>query len=224
MVSLDASASLGRRSGGIITAIETVPLAAPEYPAGAWIIVRLRTESGIEGIGECFVPDRNGRGVLAVKTLIDESLGAAVLGESVLDITRLWEKLYEICWRMYDRRGIAISALSGVDIACHDAAAKLLDVPVYQLLGGRCHNSIALYLSCIYIDPVEPAGAIAETEHYAASGFGILKYYGWPGFGDNEERDVRLLVTFEAPPDPASGSPSTWGGRAALPRLIGSRA
>lgn len=193
MESLDTLASLDRRSGGKITAVEAVPVAAPEYPSGAWIIVRLRTESGIEGIGECFVPDRNGCSVLAAKALIDESLGAAALGECVLEITRLWEKLYEICSRMYDRRGIAISALSGIDIACHDAAAKLLGIPVYQLLGGRCQNSIAVYLSCIYVDPLEPAGAIAETKHYAAAGFGILKYYGWPGFGDDEERDIGLL-------------------------------
>ncbi|MBT4610221.1 MAG: hypothetical protein HOC05_09280, partial [Gemmatimonadetes bacterium] len=43
-----------------ITEIRTHVLKADEYPLGGWILVRVRTEDGIEGVGECFVPDRDG--------------------------------------------------------------------------------------------------------------------------------------------------------------------
>ena len=47
------------------TEIKTTLLKSYEYPNGPWVLVRVRTASGIEGIGGCFVPDRNGKGVLA---------------------------------------------------------------------------------------------------------------------------------------------------------------
>src|SRR5207244_1081500 len=46
-----------RVEGARITRIEAIPLAAPEYPQGGWVIIRVHTAAGVEGIGECFVPD-----------------------------------------------------------------------------------------------------------------------------------------------------------------------
>ena len=35
-------------------------LKSHEYPHGGWVLVRVRTDEGVEGFGECFVPDRFG--------------------------------------------------------------------------------------------------------------------------------------------------------------------
>lgn len=108
---------------GKITEIRTHLLGADEYPRGGWVLVRVHTDEGIEGVGECFVPDHDGDAAAAVRQLVDGRLAAEVLGASILDLTPLWERCYEVCGRLYDRRGLAIHALSGLDLALHDGAA-----------------------------------------------------------------------------------------------------
>jgi len=169
-------------------------LKAPEYPHGGWVLVRVRTEDGVEGIGECFVPDRDGRGVFAAQSLIEESLKRAVVGENALDIGRIWEQVYGVCGRLYDRRGLAIHALSGIDMAVFDAAGKILGVPAHRLLGGCFRDRVRVYVSSIWVDPENPRAALEDTAKYVEQGFTALKYYGWPGFGEEPGRDRELLA------------------------------
>lgn len=143
--------------------VVTQVLKAPEYPHGGWVLVRVRTDDGVEGVGECFVPDREGRGVFAARDLIDGSLKRAVVGEEVLDIEKVWEGMYGVCRSLYDRRGMAIHALSGVDMALYDAAGKTLGIPVHRLLGGRFRDRVRVYVSSIWVDPENPDTALAET-------------------------------------------------------------
>ena len=165
-----------------------------EYPNGGWVLVRVKTDEGVEGVGECFVPDRDGRGVWAVRDLIENSLGRVVLGEEVLDIEKVWEQIYQVCSRLYDRRGLAIHSLSGVDMALFDAAGKTLGVPVHRLLGGCFRDRVKVYVSSIWVDPEEPQVALERTARYAAENFTAIKYYGWIGFGERPRRDAALLV------------------------------
>ena len=176
-----------------ITDLRTHLLTAPEYPHGAWILVRLTTDAGVEGVGECFVPDRFGQSARAARELVEHAFKRTVLGRSVLDIAPLWEDLYDTCRRLYDRRGTAIHALSGIDMALYDAAGKTLGVPVHTLLGGRCRDRVRLYISSIWIDPDNFQPALDATAQYVAEGFTALKYYGWPDFGSQPRRDTALL-------------------------------
>ena len=215
-----------RIDGTRIVEVETIPIAEPECPASGWVIVRLRTEAGVEGIGECFAAGLNGSGAFAVKALLDRSLIPAIIGESVLEITWIWEKLYRLAGPAYDRRGLTVRALSGIDIACHDAAGKSLGTPVYQLLGGKVQSTIPLYASCIYVDPSVPNVATAEITHYLKQGFTSLKFYGWPGFGQDEERDIELLHRLRTVAGPTTdlmldlGRPYSFSDALHLARLI----
>ena len=164
-----------------------------EYPNGGWVLARVRTEEGIEGIGECFVPDREGSGVFAAKEAIDRSLRRVVVGEDVRDTGKVWERMYEVCCRVYDRRGLAVHGLSGVDMALFDAAGKTLGVPVYTLLGGRFRDRVRVYVSSVWVDPEQPETALEDTARYVTEGFSAIKYYGWPDFGANPKRDTDLL-------------------------------
>ncbi|MCZ6680084.1 MAG: hypothetical protein O7E52_22875, partial [Candidatus Poribacteria bacterium] len=94
-----------------IVDVTSLVLKSYEYPNGGWVLVRVKTEAGIEGIGECFVPDASGKGIFAAKAMIDNSLKGVVIGEDVLDIEKIWEKMYSVCCRLYDRRGLAIHGL-----------------------------------------------------------------------------------------------------------------
>ena len=161
-----------------ITQVQAQVLQSYEYPNGGWVLVRIRTEDGVEGVGECFVPDRDGRATFAARDLVTGSLQRVVVGQDVLDIAASWEKMYGVCCSIYDRRGLAIHALSGVDMALHDAAGKTLGIPVHKLLGGAFRTQIKLYISSVYVDPARAA----------------IKYYGWPDFGQHPRQDAAMLV------------------------------
>ena len=177
-----------------IAELKAQVLRSPEYPNGGWVLVRVETDDGVEGVGECFVPDRDGRGVFAVRDLIGNSFARAILGEEVLDIQKVWEQIYQVCGRLYDRRGLAIHSLSGVDMALYDAAGKTLGVPVHRLLGGRFRDRVRVYVSSIWVEPEEPQSVLEQTARYAAEGFRGIKFYGWDGFGRKPARDTALLA------------------------------
>ena len=176
-----------------IDQIITTVLKANEYPRGGWVLVRVRTKGGIEGLGECFVPDRDGRAALAARAIIDGSLAPRVLGRDVRDVACLWQEMYTVCQRIYDRRGLAVHALSGVDMAIHDAASKALGLPLCQYLGGRFRERVPVYVSSIPVDPARPEAALDATRVFASRGFSAIKYYGWDGFGQHPRRDDALL-------------------------------
>jgi len=176
-----------------IAEVQTQVLRSHEYPNGGWVLVRVHTEGGVEGLGECFVPNCAGRAIFAARDLIDQSLRPVVVGESVLETHKLWERMYSVCGSMYDRRGLAIHCLSGVDMAVYDAAAKSLDIPVHQLLGGCFRDRVRVYVSSIWVDPHRSEASCELTRQYVSAGFTGIKYYGWPGFGADARRDSCIL-------------------------------
>ncbi len=70
------------------------------------------------------------------------------------------------------RRGLTVSAISGVDMALWDLLGRSLDVPVVDLWGGPCRPDMALYASGGWAD-VDGIGA--ELGTYVAAGFGAVK-------------------------------------------------
>ena len=180
-----------------IIEIRTHVLKTDEYPLGGWVLVRVRTEDGIEGVGECFVPDRDGASASATGLLVDR-LASELIGEDVLNLTPMWHRCYDVCEKMYDRRGLAIHALSGLDLALHDAAARTLAVPLSELLGGRFRDEVQVYVSSIWVDADDPTLALAMTSDYVSQGFKAIKYYGWDGFGRQPDRDADLLQQIRA--------------------------
>ena len=176
-----------------ITDIDTCVLKAPEYPHGGWVLVRVRTEDHVEGLGECFVPDRAGSGAVATRGIV-ERLKEVAVGRDALDTAAIWEEVYQLCVRLYDRRGLAIHALSGIDMAICDAAARSLGVPLCQLLGGCFRDEVAVYVSSVWVDADRPGQALTDTERYIEEGYRAIKYYGWPGFGSAPRRDASLLL------------------------------
>lgn len=53
-----------------------------------------------------------------------------------MDTDRLWEKMYRAS-SFYGRHAVVIQAMAGIDMALHDLKGKFLQLPVYQLLGGK---------------------------------------------------------------------------------------
>ena len=121
-------------------------------------IVRIETECGIAGWGEAKAQVGGMAQNQALTTLINDEFGPLLKGEDPRDITRLWELLYSGTRGHYalghgrvfpvlGRRGITISAISGVDCALWDILGKSLGVPVWRLLGGRRSEKMPAYAS-----------------------------------------------------------------------------
>ena len=148
---------------------------------GNGLVVRIRTDSGITGIGQtaCWgYPE-------AVERIVERFSGYLV-GQDPFRIEHHWQYLY----RMSPFRGTALSgAISAVDIALWDIKGKHFDVPVWELLGGRCRDKIRLHLL--------GGGGTPETMFQAAKdaveeGFTALKFD--PLVGGYQDMAVARLV------------------------------
>lgn len=102
------------------------------------VIVRVATESGITGLGWV------GGGKRAAATVIEDVFKEMLVGRNLLDREVLWEQMFRASIP-YGRKGVVIEALSGVDTALWDAAGKLLEQPVFALLGGKTKERLPVY-------------------------------------------------------------------------------
>jgi L-alanine-DL-glutamate epimerase-like enolase superfamily enzyme len=111
-------------------------------------IVRIETACGLVGYGEAKEEVGSSGNNHGLTALINHKFGAdRLIGEDPRDINRLWEVLYNGVRDHYalrdghvfpilGRRGITVSAISGIDMALWDLLGKSLGAPVWRLLGG----------------------------------------------------------------------------------------
>ncbi|MBI4024390.1 MAG: mandelate racemase/muconate lactonizing enzyme family protein [Verrucomicrobia bacterium] len=126
----------------------------------AWrnlVIVKVHTDEGVVGLGEATLQNREE----AVVAFLDAAKKRHIIGSDPFNIEDLWLRMY----RNDSWRGghIANTVLSAVEIACWDIIGKVLDQPVYRLLGGKCHDSLKAYANGWYAVERTP-----ETFHQAA--------------------------------------------------------
>jgi len=122
-------------------------------------------------------------------------LSDLLVGENPLDTERLWQKMYRGLIYV-GRRGIALHAISGIDIALWDIKGKAEGKPVHELLGRpKHHDRIRAYASMLMPETPEEV-----TERVAAlrdRGFTAVKL-GWGPLGRDGENDLRLAAAATA--------------------------
>ncbi len=148
-----------------ITDVQTT-MVDGNYP---WILVRVYTDAGVVGDGEAYWGGGD--------TAIIDRLRTFIVGENPLDIDRLSEHMIQKLSGEGSISGKVISAISGIEIALHDAAGKILDVPAYQLLGGKYRDRVRVYCDCHAGDESEPESNAAEAERVVSElGYDALKF------------------------------------------------
>jgi len=108
--------------------------------------------------------------------------GAGGLGQDAGEIEGLWDRLFRATLP-YGRKGVALHALSAIDLALWDLAGKAAGKPVYELLGGPVKPDIPVYASALH--PVGAEKVQAEAKAYVEEGYQAMKMrfpYG-PGHG-----------------------------------------
>jgi galactonate dehydratase len=103
-----------------------------------WLFVRVVTDQGITGIGECSGWPR------VVETAVKD-LAHLLIGEDPADIERLCQKMH-IAMMGHGLTGVVgWGAMSGLEMALWDIKGKVLETPVWNLLGGRLRDRIRIY-------------------------------------------------------------------------------
>ncbi len=147
-------------------------------------LVRIDTDAGITGYGESKGAVGSAANCASIVTLIHEELRPLLIGADPRNITALWEKMYNGARAHYvakygrgfpelGRRGLRIIAMSGVDIALWDIAGKALDVPCYQLMGGKFRDNVEAYASGGWADAAGIGKQLQDT--IESSGFRAVK-------------------------------------------------
>ena len=104
-------------------------------------LVRITTDTGIEGWGETTLEGKLDSAQAAVK-----ELEAYFMGKDPLMIEHHWQHVYRGAF--YHGGPVLLTALSGIEQALYDIAGKHFNVPCYWLLGGPTRNRIKVYAHC----------------------------------------------------------------------------
>ena len=120
-----------------ISRIETLRL--DEFPNLLWVMVH--TDSNLVGLGETFF------GAQAVEAAMHETVASQMLGADPLAIERHSRQLLQN-YVGFKSTGAEMRAASAFDIALWDLFGQVTGQPVYQLLGGRCRDTIRAYNTC----------------------------------------------------------------------------
>jgi L-alanine-DL-glutamate epimerase-like enolase superfamily enzyme len=156
------------------------------------VLIRIRTDSGLEGIGEADSSPE------IVKACIDApfshnitcGLRELLVGENPLETERLWQKMYRRT--MYaGRRSVMITAMAAVDMALWDLKGKQFGEPIHRLLGGKQHDRILAYASILFgRDGAETADI---GRRWREAGYRAVKF-GWEPMGQSEQLDLELVA------------------------------
>ncbi|CAG9000773.1 MAG: D-galactonate dehydratase [Candidatus Celerinatantimonas neptuna] len=125
-------------------------------PASKYLFIKVKTDAGIEGIGEM-----GAWGYLDACSGALEKFKTYLIGKNPFQIEHHWNYMYR---SMYFRGSVILSAISAVDIALWDILGKALGVPVYQLLGGQCRHKVRTYAPVFESDPDKMANGCLELK------------------------------------------------------------
>ena len=157
--------------------VVSAPIAHPFQSSRGWLyksrgtcLVEIETNSGIVGWGECYGPSA------VAKSFIETQLAAQIIGRDAFDVEVIWEHLYNRI-KDYGMKGMAIAAISGIDIALWDIMGKAVGKPVHKLIGGAFRSEVQAYATGLYFTDMERlvAEAVDEAEGYAKAGFRAIK-------------------------------------------------
>lgn len=161
-------------------------------------VTTIHTDEGITGLS-C-VPIGDPKSVTAI---IERKLKPLVVGQDPFDTEFLWDRMFREMYR--DRKGAAIRAISGVDIALWDIKGKALGMPLYKLLGGYRRRVPCYASGGYYHEGKGHKGLVEEMELYLKHGYRAVKIkIGGASLKEDAERvkvarktigpDVELLI------------------------------
>jgi galactonate dehydratase len=154
-----------------------------------WVFVKVYTDDGLTGVGEGTLEYKE----LALGGAIDH-IRSELVGQNPLTIEKHRYALYRDA---YWRGGpVLMSALSAVEMALWDILGKALNVPVYQLLGGKCQDRIRIYVNGWFAGARTAQEFAAKARETVKHGVTAMK---WDPFGkaslDISPQELRQAIS-----------------------------
>ncbi len=143
-----------------------------------YLLLRIETDNGLVGWGEPTLEGHNRVVEAAIHQMLDH-----VKNEDVRRIEHIWQRLYRTGF--YRGGPVMCSAISGIEQALWDIKGKWLNVPVYELLGGRVRDRIRIYAQ---IGGRRPETLMERYRRKRELGFNTFKFSPW-----------RLIAAVDAP-------------------------
>lgn len=146
-------------------------------------LITITLADGTKGYGEAKAAVGSQGSCEALALLIERELKPQLIGQDSTHINKLWGALYNgprqgyaetrgRSFHVLGRRGLWISAISGIDLALWDLAGKRLETPVLDLIGGPIRDRMDAYASGGWADK-ESIGA--QLQSYVDRGFKGVK-------------------------------------------------
>jgi galactonate dehydratase len=152
-------------------------------------VVKIETDAGISGLGEGGVPGRE----RAMEGMLDH-FRQVLVGQDPRRIEHIWQTLYRGAY--LEGGKIFGSVISAIDIALWDILGQSLGVPVYQLLGGACRDSIPCFATPTP-DTLNSPECVAQAVQWTVKGWKYLRF--GPGQRrDEDEFEKRIFEPMEA--------------------------
>src|SRR5215468_10428998 len=155
------------------------------------VLVRLRTDTGLEGVGEADSSPE------VVKAIVDApfshniacGLRQLLVGEDPLEHERLWQKMYRRTM-YFGRKAVGITAMAAIDMALWDLKGKAFGQPIHRLLGGKRFDKFRAYASILFGRDGSATADIGRK--WRAAGYTAVKF-GWEPMGQSEAVDKDLV-------------------------------
>ncbi len=169
-------------------------------PGRNFVTLKIYTDQGVYGIGDATL---NGR-ELSVVSYLEDHVIPCLIGMDPRRIEDIWQYLYR---GAYWRRGpVTMSAISAVDTALWDIKAKMANMPLYDLLGGKSREGIMVYGHANGNDIAETT---EEFGRYIDMGYKAIRAQtGVPGIKD--AYGVGRGKMYYEPADAALPSNTVW--------------
>ena len=157
--------------------VVAAPVERPFTSSRGWLyktrgscIVEIETADGIVGWGECYGPSA------VAKAYIETQFAPRIIGRDAFDVEVIWEDLYNRI-KDYGGRGMATSALSGIDIALWDIIGKSCGKPIHKLIGGAYRTEVTAYATGLYFIDMDRLieEAVEEANEFVGNGFVAIK-------------------------------------------------
>ncbi|MSU23266.1 MAG: mandelate racemase/muconate lactonizing enzyme family protein [Opitutus sp.] len=132
-------------------------------------LIRIETDTELTGLGETYA----GYFVPEVVPSIVEFYEPILIGQSPLEVDVLSRRMFT-AGKFWARVGLGSVVLGGIEAALLDLKGKALGVPVYELLGGRCHETLPCYATG-GVSPFEWGELEGKVAQYLSLGFNSVK-------------------------------------------------
>ena len=172
------------------------------------VVLKVITDDGVFGWGETYGSQESVDAIASV--------ARSAIGLDPANISQIWHKIHRATFQSHMYAAAPVMAASAIDTALHDIIGKATGKSTAEVMGGRLHDSIAVYATGLYyVDNYALQPHLDEAAGYVEQGFGGMKMkVGALSLKEDADRiratreaigpDVRLMFDANESYDPSS--------------------